>query len=109
MNTFGEVLKRDRKRLAMTQEEFGKLLHVSQQTVANWENGQSYPRQSRRQKIMEVLGSQSELANNPPRTDFIKQQAVPPQITHAEGCWSWGPAHYECACAEIAKANGWKK
>jgi transcriptional regulator with XRE-family HTH domain len=109
MNTFGEVLKRDRKRLAMTQEEFGKLLHVSQQTVANWENGQSYPRQSRRQKIMEVLGSQSELANNPPRTDFIKQQAEPPQITHAENCWSWGPAHYECACEEIAKLRGWKK
>lgn len=33
----------------------------------------------------------------------------PPQITHAEGCWSWGPAHYECACAEIAKAKGWAK
>ena len=31
------------------------------------------------------------------------------QITHAEGCWSWGPAHYACACAEIAKLNGWKK
>jgi hypothetical protein len=32
-----------------------------------------------------------------------------PQITHAENCWSWGPAHYECACAEIAKMKGWKK
>jgi hypothetical protein len=32
-----------------------------------------------------------------------------PQITHAEGCWSWGPAHYECACTEIAKLKGWKK
>jgi len=31
------------------------------------------------------------------------------QLTHAEGCWSWGPTHYQCACAEIAKLNGWKK
>lgn len=26
-----------------------------------------------------------------------------PPITHAEGCWSWGPAHYLCACDEINK------
>lgn len=29
-------------------------------------------------------------------------------ITHAEGCWSWGPKHYLCACAEIAKLKGYK-
>lgn len=32
-----------------------------------------------------------------------------PQVTHAEGCWSWGPAHYKCACNELAKAKGWAK
>jgi hypothetical protein len=32
-----------------------------------------------------------------------------PKITviHAKGCWSRGPQHYECACAEIAKLKGW--
>jgi len=30
-------------------------------------------------------------------------------ITHAENCWSWGPAHYSCACAEIARLREWRK
>jgi hypothetical protein len=29
------------------------------------------------------------------------------RVVHAEGCWSWGPAHYACACAEVAKLKGW--
>ena len=27
----------------MTQQEFGELVHVTRQTVSNWENGKSYP------------------------------------------------------------------
>jgi len=41
--------------------------------------------------------------DNPPKVPTNP----PPQITHAHGCWSWGPAHYACACAEIAKLRGW--
>ena len=32
-------------------------------------------------------------------TSLIEQTERP--STHAEGCWDWGPKHYECALAEI--------
>ena len=25
------------------------------------------------------------------------------QTTHAQGCWSWGPSHYECAVGQIER------
>ena len=25
------------------------------------------------------------------------------QTTHAQGCWSWGPRHYECAVGQIER------
>ena len=25
------------------------------------------------------------------------------QTTHAHGCWSWGPKHYECAVGQIER------
>lgn len=27
------------------------------------------------------------------------------QSTHAEGCWTWGPKHYECALTRLAEAE----
>lgn len=37
------------------------------------------------------------------------RDALNRQHTHAEGCWSWGPAHYMCAYNEIGRLRGWKK
>ena len=39
----GQQIANIRKERQMTQEEFGKLFHVTRQTVSNWENEKSYP------------------------------------------------------------------
>jgi len=40
---FGERLKTLRKETGETQESLSKVLHVSRQTISNWENERSYP------------------------------------------------------------------
>ena len=42
-NDIGNQILNIRKENQLTQEEFGKLFHVTRQTVLNWENGKSYP------------------------------------------------------------------
>ena len=42
MNIGNQILN-IRKENQLTQEEFGKLFHVTRQIVSNWENGKSYP------------------------------------------------------------------
>ena len=42
MNIGNQILN-IRKDNQLTQEEFGKLFHVTRQIVSNWENGKSYP------------------------------------------------------------------
>lgn len=42
MNIGNQILN-IRKENQLTQEEFGKLFHVTRQTVSNLENGKSYP------------------------------------------------------------------
>lgn len=42
MNIGNQILN-IRKERQLTQEEFGRLFHVTRQTVSNWENGKSYP------------------------------------------------------------------
>ena len=40
---FGKTLKKRRSELNLTQQEVAKKLHVTRQTISNWENGKSYP------------------------------------------------------------------
>lgn len=42
MNVGNEIIN-IRKKHNLTQEELGQLLHVTRQTVSNWENTKSYP------------------------------------------------------------------
>ena len=39
----GKQILSIRKEKQLTQEEFGRLFHVTRQTVSNWENEKSYP------------------------------------------------------------------
>lgn len=39
----GKEISNIRQERGMTQEEFGKIFHVTRQTVSNWENEKSYP------------------------------------------------------------------
>lgn len=41
--SLGSKIKENRSKLNVTQEELGKKLHVSRQTISNWEVGRSYP------------------------------------------------------------------
>lgn len=41
--TLGERIKKYRKMKGLSQEELGKLLHISRQTISKWESNQSSP------------------------------------------------------------------
>lgn len=56
MSTFAQLLKEERERKGLSQEALGKLVGVSQQTVAQWEAGNALPRAERRQRLDQILG-----------------------------------------------------
>ena len=41
--TLGERIQKYRKMKGLSQEELGKLLHISRQTISNWELGETSP------------------------------------------------------------------
>jgi transcriptional regulator with XRE-family HTH domain len=80
MPTFGELLKIDRERLGLSQEELAKRVGVTQQAVANWENGTSHPRKDRRVQLLQVLGPDAALVRNPPTTEFVPAKDMPADL-----------------------------
>ena len=54
--TVGEKIQYYRKQKGLSQEELGKLLIVSRQTVSQWENGQTYPTVDNLMRLREVFG-----------------------------------------------------
>lgn len=38
-----EKIKKERERLGLTQEEFGKLIGISKQSISSWEKGRNLP------------------------------------------------------------------
>ena len=41
--TLGKNIQKIRKEAHLSQESFAEMLHVSRQTISNWENSKSYP------------------------------------------------------------------
>ena len=72
--TFSEVVYRDRKRQNMSQTELAERVGVHQQVVSHWEIGKNLIGLENLEKLVEVLGPQSELALNLNKIDF--QSAV---------------------------------
>ena len=50
-----QILKNERKRLKLTQEQFAKKLGTNRSTVANWENGLNNPSPEMENKIADFL------------------------------------------------------
>jgi len=77
MKNFAQTLKADRERLGWTQEQLAEALGVTQQAIARWEKGISFPRPARRHALLEVLGAQSQMAQSPPRSEFLPAADFP--------------------------------
>ena len=65
-----EALRKARKHLGMTQDEFARVLGVSQSTVQNWESGRTCPHRGTRARIHGLLGG------NQPETPRPKHSKV---------------------------------
>ena len=64
--TFGERLKKERKRIRMTQSELGSLLGVGKTTIINWESGKTYPRDKKVfEKINEIIDGEINKGDGP--------------------------------------------
>jgi transcriptional regulator with XRE-family HTH domain len=81
MATFSTRLASARKAAGLDQTELAKALGVSQQTVSEWERGESTPRPKRMKAIAAVLGTTtfSLMSEDMGRTPFAQQ---PGKVVH---------------------------
>lgn len=77
MRTFGEQVKASRERKGLSQESLGKMLGVSQQTVAQWESDKAQPRRERRKQLLQILGPHVELSAKPSRQQLTGEKLQP--------------------------------
>ena len=68
---FARVLRAERNRLKMTQTQLAEAIGTSQQNVGGMERGLSLPRPELFDKMVEVFGKHSPVANLPPRRDVL--------------------------------------
>lgn len=57
--TFGDFLKKERKKRNMTQKEFCKIIDVSSNTLINYENGHFEPSKKRQEEIKKILNGEA--------------------------------------------------
>ena len=77
MTPFAQVLRRERKRLHMSQQELAGLLGAHQQTVSNWETGRVLIDEAQKHLLLKMLGPDSELALNLDKIDFDTKSSEP--------------------------------
>lgn len=64
LETFKISLAAARVNARMTQEDVAKIMHISKQTIANWENGKTIPKIASLEKLCDIY-------NIPPNFIFL--------------------------------------
>lgn len=92
-----EILRQRRKAMGWTQEQLAERVHVSRQTISNWENGRANPDYEMLKTLSEVLqtpltellGVSEEQPSEPPAQETQETPAVP-QATGRHFRWRTG-------------------
>jgi len=83
--SFGEVLRRERKRRdKLSQSDLAEAIGVSQQTIANWENDRAVPEPERLLKLRQFFGPESPLNGIDPKGLADLEQRAPRTLLFAE-------------------------
>jgi transcriptional regulator with XRE-family HTH domain len=118
-----QKIQKARKGAGLTQAQVAEKLGLSRGAVTLWESKDQKNRSAPSISVLkqfcaivdvspEYFLSDSEVnstASVASSQKSSKQDNLPKLTAHAYGCWSWGPAHYKCACKEIANLRGWGK